>query len=88
MAQPITGNTNHENMIDPENERLGRVAECPHPQHGPRPLRVASLIRVGEAVAVPHRLAPALGEHTDEILASLGYDTAAVAQLRREQIVR
>ena len=87
VAQPIMGNTNHENMIDPENERLGRVAECPHPQHG-HVREVASLIRVGEAAALPHRLAPALGEHTDEILASLGYDTAAVAQFRREQIVR
>ena len=34
VAQPFMGNTNHENMINPENERLGRVAECPHPQHG------------------------------------------------------
>ena len=81
------GNTNHQNMIDPENQRLGRVAECAHPQHG-HVREVASLIRVGEAAALPHRLAPALGQHTDEILASLGYDSAAVAQLRAEQIVR
>jgi crotonobetainyl-CoA:carnitine CoA-transferase CaiB-like acyl-CoA transferase len=87
VAQPIMGNTNHTNMIDPENQRLGRVAECAHPQHD-YVREIASLVRVGEAAALPHRLAPALGQHTDEILAALGYDSAAVAELRMAQVVR
>jgi len=30
---------------------------------------------------------PALGEHTEEILAELGYDAAAIADLRARQVV-
>jgi crotonobetainyl-CoA:carnitine CoA-transferase CaiB-like acyl-CoA transferase len=33
------------------------------------------------------RRAPLLGEHTDEILGELGYDAAAVAELREKEIV-
>lgn len=31
--------------------------------------------------------APLLGEHTDEVLASLGYDPDAIASMRAEQVV-
>jgi crotonobetainyl-CoA:carnitine CoA-transferase CaiB-like acyl-CoA transferase len=37
--------------------------------------------------AVFTRSAPALGQHTDEILAELGYDDAAVADLRARRVV-
>jgi crotonobetainyl-CoA:carnitine CoA-transferase CaiB-like acyl-CoA transferase len=33
------------------------------------------------------RMAPELGAHTDEVLASLGYDTTAIADLRAREIV-
>ena len=33
------------------------------------------------------RPAPLLGEHTDEILARLGYDAAAIAALRDERVI-
>ncbi|MEO6353113.1 MAG: CoA transferase, partial [Burkholderiaceae bacterium] len=32
-------------------------------------------------------LGPVLGEHNDEILRALGYDDAALAQLRRDGVV-
>jgi crotonobetainyl-CoA:carnitine CoA-transferase CaiB-like acyl-CoA transferase len=31
---------------------------------------------------------PALGEHTDEILASLGYDSATISAMRERGVVR
>ena len=37
--------------------------------------------------AVFARSAPALGQHSDEILAELGYDAAAVAELRAQRVV-
>jgi crotonobetainyl-CoA:carnitine CoA-transferase CaiB-like acyl-CoA transferase len=36
----------------------------------------------------PHRPAPGLGEHTDEILHGLGYEPDAVAELRTARVVR
>jgi crotonobetainyl-CoA:carnitine CoA-transferase CaiB-like acyl-CoA transferase len=32
-------------------------------------------------------MAPALGAHTDEVLNSLGYDAAAIAELRGREII-
>jgi crotonobetainyl-CoA:carnitine CoA-transferase CaiB-like acyl-CoA transferase len=32
-------------------------------------------------------MAPALGAHTDEVLAALGYDTGAIAELRAREVV-
>jgi crotonobetainyl-CoA:carnitine CoA-transferase CaiB-like acyl-CoA transferase len=40
----------------------------------------------GSAVAV-RRTAPRLGEHNQEILTALGYDAAAVSELRRDRVI-
>jgi crotonobetainyl-CoA:carnitine CoA-transferase CaiB-like acyl-CoA transferase len=57
------------------------VAECPHPTKG-NVRELAHLVRVGGSTVVPHRLAPDLGQHSEPILASLGYDAAEIAALR------
>src|SRR5438132_8082240 len=44
-------------------------------------------IELSETPGTYRRPAPLLGEHTDEILKSLGYDEAGIAQLRRERVV-
>jgi crotonobetainyl-CoA:carnitine CoA-transferase CaiB-like acyl-CoA transferase len=44
-------------------------------------------IELSETPGTYRRPAPLLGEHTDEILRSLGYDKAEIAALRREQVV-
>jgi crotonobetainyl-CoA:carnitine CoA-transferase CaiB-like acyl-CoA transferase len=47
---------------------------------------VANPVRVG-GDELPQQAAPALGAHTDEVLAALGYDRARIAELRRRGVV-
>ena len=44
-------------------------------------------IELSETPGTYRRPAPLLGEHTDEILASLGYGAAEIAELRADQVV-
>jgi len=86
IAEPA-GRSMHRLMNDPEQRRVGRVAEVAHPDKGNvRELHV--LLRVSDAEQAAHRLAPGLGEHTDEVLGELGCDAAAIASLRANGAVR
>ena len=48
---------------------------------------VASPLRLTSTLPVLHRPPPALGEHTDEVLAGLGLDAVAIAALRQAGVV-
>ena len=48
---------------------------------------VASPLRLQATPPVLHRAPPALGEHTDEVLAELGLDAARIAALRQAHVV-
>jgi crotonobetainyl-CoA:carnitine CoA-transferase CaiB-like acyl-CoA transferase len=86
IAEPA-GRSMHRLMNDPEQRRVGRVAEVAHPDKGNvRELHV--LLRVSDAEQAAHQLAPGLGEHTDEVLGELGCDAAAIAALRANGAVR
>ena len=74
-------------LTDPDHRRIGRVAECRHPEKG-AVQEIGVLVRVSDAAVVPHRLAPDLGADTNEILASLGYDLEAIDELRRSGVIR
>jgi crotonobetainyl-CoA:carnitine CoA-transferase CaiB-like acyl-CoA transferase len=69
-AVPVAYN-NSVFMRDPENLRTRRVAAVPHRVDG-TVHEVDQLVRVSDAAVVAHRIAPELGEHTAEILTSLG----------------
>jgi crotonobetainyl-CoA:carnitine CoA-transferase CaiB-like acyl-CoA transferase len=58
-------------MRDADNSRTGRVATVRHPVDG-TVRELAQLVRVSAAEVPAHRIAPELGEHTDEILTWLG----------------
>jgi crotonobetainyl-CoA:carnitine CoA-transferase CaiB-like acyl-CoA transferase len=84
-AQPVGRNV-RTFMNDPEQRRLGRVAELLHPVKG-NVRELHALLRVSDAAQVPHRLAPELGEHTTAILSHLGYTTDEIDDLRADHAV-
>jgi formyl-CoA transferase len=73
-------------FADPQVQHLGMAAPVQHPKLGPMQV-------VNQAVALsrtPNRIAsatPEKGEHTDDVLHDLGYDSARIADLRRRKIV-
>jgi crotonobetainyl-CoA:carnitine CoA-transferase CaiB-like acyl-CoA transferase len=85
VAEPLPYN-NVNFLRDPENRRTGRVAERPHETRG-QIRELAVLVRVSDAQTKPHRLAPGLGEHTDEILREFGRSDADIAALRERHVV-
>ena len=85
-AEPVGPNV-HTLMVDPEARALGRVAEVEHPTLG-RVREISHLVRVSDADVAPHRLAPGLGEHTDDILRWLSYKPDEIAALRDRGAIR
>ena len=74
-------------LRDPAQLRTGRIAECPHPTRG-RVRETGVLVQVSGSTPPAHRLAPGLGEHTDEVLRELGYAQPDIDALRAEGITR
>ena len=71
----------------PNTAERGIVMDYEHGAYGPLKT-MAMPVRFDAAPRRVSRPPPRLGEHTAEILADLGYDTATVEQLRREGVVR
>ncbi|KNZ31092.1 MAG: CoA-transferase [Methylibium sp. NZG] len=68
-------------FADPQVRARGMTAEMPHPLAGTVRV-VASPIRLSATPVQYRRAPPLMGQHTDEVLADLGLDAAAVASLR------
>ena len=62
-------------VVHAEDRELGRV---PH---------IRTPVRMSSSGVAVRRVAPKLGEQTEEILAALGYQPADVADLRRERVI-
>jgi formyl-CoA transferase len=71
---------------DPALRRSGTVVEVEHRQRG-RYLTVGSPIKFS-GFTPEITGAPLLGEHTDQVLAGLGYNAAAIARMRAGGVVR
>ena len=73
-------------FADPQVRHLGIATPVEHP-------RLGQLELVGQPVHLtrtPQRMrsaAPDLGEHTDELLAELGYDAERIAELRERKVI-
>jgi formyl-CoA transferase len=63
----------------------GTIVEVEHPERG-RYLSVGNPIKLSDSPTDVKR-SPLLGEHTDEVLAELGYGQDAIAALRAERVI-
>ena len=84
---PKAENNNQGFHRDPVNQAIGRVAEVPDVD-GSMVREAAVMVRVSDAKSAPHRLAPALGQHTDEVLTEHGYSQEMIAELRARGSIR
>jgi formyl-CoA transferase len=66
---------------EPSLRKTGTVVEVDHPKRG-KYLTVGNPIKMSDSPTEVKR-SPLLGEHTEEILAELGYDKAAMADLKK-----
>jgi formyl-CoA transferase len=79
--------THYAQIVDhPQTVAIGALCELEGPG-GVRQRAVAPVWRFSATPAVPGGRAPRLGEHTDEVLAELGVESAEVADLRRRRVV-
>lgn len=73
-------------FADPQVQHRGVRQTVQHPRAGEVPV-VANPLRFSETPIDGYGPPPMLGEHTDAILATLGYDADAIARLRQYQII-
>ena len=70
---------------EPSLRKTGTVVEVDHPTRG-KYLTVGNPIKMSDSPTEVKR-SPLLGEHTDEVLAELGYAAADIAALRAEKVI-
>jgi len=70
---------------EPSLRKTGTVVEVDHPTRG-KYLTVGNPIKLSDSPTDVQR-SPLLGEHTDEVLAELGYGPEQVAALRAEKVI-
>ncbi|MEZ5141418.1 MAG: CoA transferase [Acidimicrobiales bacterium] len=75
-------NTPADVLADPQARAAGAFVEVPEGAWAPAHQAVASPVRFRHEDLPTPRPAPALGEHTDEVLREAGIDDAAIARLR------
>jgi crotonobetainyl-CoA:carnitine CoA-transferase CaiB-like acyl-CoA transferase len=74
-------------LDDPHIRAAGLLEEVTFPEiAGTLPL-APTPIELSETPGTYRRRAPLVGEHTDEILMSLGYDAAEIVALRKERAI-
>jgi crotonobetainyl-CoA:carnitine CoA-transferase CaiB-like acyl-CoA transferase len=73
-------------LHDADNDRLGLVAEYPHPTLG-RVRQFGTLVDFSETPTGPYGPPPLMGEHTRQIMTRLGYTTHEIDDLLARRVV-
>ncbi len=73
-------------LHDADNERLGLVAEYPHPTLG-RMRQFGTLVDFSETPTGPYGPAPMVGQHTRPLMLRLGYSTEEIDDLVERGII-
>jgi crotonobetainyl-CoA:carnitine CoA-transferase CaiB-like acyl-CoA transferase len=84
VSAPI--NTLLEASVDPDVVANGYIAEVDYPEYGKRLKVHGSPWQFSETPA-KIGIAPGLGEHNEEVLGSLGYDAAGIADLKSRKVI-
>jgi formyl-CoA transferase len=73
-------------FADPQVEHVGMAVPLRHPTKGT--VRVVNqAVALSRTPATIDRPPPRPGEHTEEVLADLGYDRGAIQDLRRRNVI-
>ncbi len=75
-----------ETARDPQAHAIGMFPELEHPEYG-RYRTVNAPMRFQSADVRPRRPAPALAEHTREVLSEVGFDTETIEGLARQSVI-
>src|SRR3569833_80143 len=70
---------------DPSLRKTGTVVEVDHPTRG-KYLSVGNPIKLSDSITEVKR-SPLLGEHTDEVLAELGYSAREIGEFRSSKVI-
>jgi len=76
-----------ESLNDPHNRARDMVVEVEHPAFGRIP-QVGVGTKLSETPGSVRSTAPTPGQHTDDVLTSLGYDAATISSLRARGVVQ
>ena len=73
-------------LDDPQVQARGMLRQAPHPL-GVQVPQLASPMRFAEAAMEPVAAPPLLGQHSDEVLAELGYPPSRIGALRQAGVI-
>jgi crotonobetainyl-CoA:carnitine CoA-transferase CaiB-like acyl-CoA transferase len=74
-------------LVEPQVVHNGMLLDLIHPRHG-KVSTVNNPVHLSLTPAMPHRYPPSLGEHTNAVLAELGYPAEQIETMRKNGAIK